>query len=58
MTNRFDIHYGRQGGRIVPFNQPVTEPVTCTACGQPITTGIGTIHATCTPPDPQDTLFT
>lgn len=57
MTAR-DIRYGRQGGRVVPWDVP-PPPRLCRVCGMAVVTG-GDVHAGCTddpPPPDHPTLF-
>lgn len=48
MSNRHDIHYGRQGGRIVDYAPPTGQRL-CVVCGQPMTAGQKVRHHLCDP---------
>lgn len=48
-TSRYDMMYGRQGGRIVPFAAEAHDPATCEACGRPLTNSDERYHRACVP---------
>lgn len=54
-TSKYDMAYGRQGGRIVPFVAP-DEPKVCDICHEPVVSGL-TRHRACEPGDDQLDLF-
>lgn len=57
-TSKYDMLYGRQGGRIVPFAADAHEiTATCDVCGGTLTNTEASTHAECTPPDAQPSLF-
>lgn len=46
-TSKYDLAYGRQGGRIVPFVPPPTPPV-CDICDREVISGLAR-HTSCEP---------
>lgn len=54
-TSKYDLAYGRQGGRIVPFTPPAA-PDPCDVCGLPVLSGLAR-HTACEPPVDQLDLF-
>ena len=50
-TSRYDMMYGRQGGRIVPFAAEAhdRESSTCDGCGKPLTNAEERYHRACAP---------
>jgi hypothetical protein len=57
-TSKFDMMYGRQGGRIVPFAAEAHdhEARTCAGCGGPLTNPDPAVatHRDCAAPAPAD----
>lgn len=50
-----DMRYGRQGGRVVPFDQSQADDgAICDVCGKPSVRGR---HLECEPPAEQETLL-
>jgi hypothetical protein len=54
-TSKYDMAYGRQGGRIVAFVPPSPPPV-CDVCDLPVVSGLAR-HTACEPGDDQLDLF-
>lgn len=54
-TSRYDLAYGRQGGRVVPFVPPPA-PKVCDVCNEPVISGLDR-HTACEPSDDQLDLF-
>jgi hypothetical protein len=51
-TSKYDMLYGRQGGRIVPFAAEAHEPTArCEGCGGPLTNAEARYHRDCEPAD-------
>jgi len=52
MTQKTDMLYGRQGGRLVAWDERDGTAKPCMVCGLPMLAGQKTRHFVCSPPMP------